>query len=1188
MKQIFKGVILTAALAAVSVLLVMGFLLKDGTKTEDYIDQSLFYLDTPEERICTDSESGLSYAQGEILVSFDRAMDMREAKAAAKRHGAKLVGLIGSTGDCQWLFSGEYTLADLKKMASELKCEEGITGAWANYVTEIGINGLADASPQEGGNWSDAVAGSGEENWSDTVTGSGEGNWFDVLTGLAEKDGKKLDRESLEQLKNSLNALSERYSEELKTYLNETPDKIKENWEAYVREFQNRSSMNKEAEELIHADEARESFWWQTRDGKLVPPIDVGIIDTFFDTDQGDVGFAETFFNPDSEWLKERAEDVSIFEKDQIQHGTHVAGILGAACNNGRGLDGMYPLAWEGAKFRSHLYGVSMRKGDRMSDKRRTNIFHSGVALELLFRNGVRLVNYSVGYTGETLKKLKRGEKSLGEEEEYFGNYLQKSLENGREFLLVCAAGNESQTIDSSLNNEFNCISMERYPSVYQRILVVGACGNDGKLADFSNGGNRVDLVAPGEDIWSTVPVSEPGTRKGYKKMGGTSQATPYVTGTAAMVWTLQPELRGDEVKALLISSSTRKVDGYALLDAEAAVDACILARRQTNQEAEGSGKNENTKNSKQLFDSVRYDDEDIRRLLEKYYRETLVPQFGRVSQAPVRAILHSGEAVSGAEGAERSLQELGQQMAQTGEEIMAFRKKLRAAAEGITGYRIDDFDEDGSPELLLMRTEVEEREGTEYLQSFLEMFEYSFSAKKVILQDYMELGRSICLEQYPQNQVALFQQNVKGSPLIVWGIDSIGADSEHEDTYRVSVLRYKDEMFLYRAASGYGFWEDDDLRSMEAKAERSQEIDEIRYGKSEEALGPAFVPVRPDLFNDEWGHNGKTLVPLEELAEAGLASDKLRSDGARAGFCQKLRQTAEGEETVCYFDRSFSDSFAEIPGEGNERYPIGELMVNRPTLPGPVEKAYDIQGYGAAAKQQEDDAQKNHWLDETDVENQAEKQTEAQTDFVPDTSDMQYEVQIGKLEESHASAEYPIFSATGGMNGKGVEAVNQLFYEEALRMVTEQEPEMRRMDEEIKASGGAGQAFFEITVSSVWMEGNRCSVVQYYRSYTGGTHGYGYRVAHSYDLITGKELSMGELLGCGEEKAKEAVVAAYRKEIIGQVENITEEKIRENFDQMTYWMTEEGMWVSIPTNVIASYAAGPQEALVTPELAER
>lgn len=83
---------------------------------------------------------------------------------------------------------------------------------------------------------------------------------------------------------------------------------------------------------------------------------------------------------------------------------------------------------------------------------------------------------------------------------------------------------------------------------------------------------------------------------------------------------------------------------------------------------------------------------------------------------------------------------------------------------------------------------------------------------------------------------------------------------------------------------------------------------------------------------------------------------------------------------------------------------------------------------------------------------------------------------------------------------------------------------------------------------------GSVYSVLLYDYSYLGGAHGYGYQVGCNYDLQTGKELTMGDLLGCAEKAAEEAVVAAYRKNIIGQVENITEDSIRGAFDIMEYW----------------------------------
>lgn len=317
MKHIAKEMILTAALIIAGGLIVSGFFLTEEARTETYIDDALFFQETSEERICTDEQSGISFAQGEILVSFEGEMDKRAAEAIAEKNGAKLVGLIESTGNCQWQFEGDYTLAELKEKAAKLEEQDGVTMAMVNYVTEIGTNGMVE----------------------ETETGD------------------------------------------------PTP-----------------SGMNYEAENLIGAISARASFWNWIKTHK-VTPADVGIIDSYFETEHNDLYFEETFFNPDSDWMEKRMSDKSLssHELGQLQHGTHVAGIIGAVCYNDRGLDGMYPLgSSETITIRaSHLYGVSLFNLSRQGERRRMNSFSEEAALELLFRNGVKLINYSIGYGGD-------------------------------------------------------------------------------------------------------------------------------------------------------------------------------------------------------------------------------------------------------------------------------------------------------------------------------------------------------------------------------------------------------------------------------------------------------------------------------------------------------------------------------------------------------------------------------------------------------------------------------------------------------------------------------------------------------------------------------------------------------------------------------------------------------------------
>lgn len=97
-------------------------------------------------------------------------------------------------------------------------------------------------------------------------------------------------------------------------------------------------------------------------------------------------------------------------------------------------------------------------------------------------------------------------------------------------------------------------------------------------VSSFSNGGTRVDIVAPGVDIESTVGISRVGDGNGYAKMSGTSMAAPHVAGVAVLVYSPNPNLSGAEVKKIICETAigTFVHDGCGLLNAKAAVEQAI------------------------------------------------------------------------------------------------------------------------------------------------------------------------------------------------------------------------------------------------------------------------------------------------------------------------------------------------------------------------------------------------------------------------------------------------------------------------------------------------------------------------------------------------------------------------------------------------------------------------------------
>lgn len=206
-------------------------------------------------------------------------------------------------------------------------------------------------------------------------------------------------------------------------------------------------------------------------------------------------------------------------------HGTHVAGIV-AAKNNGSGVVGVAP----GAKIIA-LKVLNKSGGGRPSD------IIAAIDWVTKHADKVDVVNMSLGFL-------------RGKGADLMHQAIKKSVEKG--VLYVVAAGNESSNIYEHERSPLNCI-----PASYPEVMTVSAMvdsdgvsggygpltdlGADDKLAYFSNFSDRpipgnpvvspgagIDVAAPGVDILSTAP------RNKYKKMSGTSMASPYVAGVVA------------------------------------------------------------------------------------------------------------------------------------------------------------------------------------------------------------------------------------------------------------------------------------------------------------------------------------------------------------------------------------------------------------------------------------------------------------------------------------------------------------------------------------------------------------------------------------------------------------------------------------------------------------------------------
>ncbi len=188
---------------------------------------------------------------------------------------------------------------------------------------------------------------------------------------------------------------------------------------------------------------------------------------------------------------------------DEIGHGTHVAGIIGAEGNNGTGVAG---VNWTTRIMALKFLGMS--GGGTTSDA----IACIDYMLEMKSRGAnIRVANCSWGSTARS---------------EALGDAIDQAVKKG--IVFVCAAGNSGVDADRQ----------PHYPSSYESdgVLSVAALAPDERLAPFSNyGAESVDIAAPGVDILSTLPDGN------YGFASGTSMASPFVAGVAALVAADEP-----------------------------------------------------------------------------------------------------------------------------------------------------------------------------------------------------------------------------------------------------------------------------------------------------------------------------------------------------------------------------------------------------------------------------------------------------------------------------------------------------------------------------------------------------------------------------------------------------------------------------------------------------------------------
>ncbi|MCL2247130.1 MAG: S8 family serine peptidase, partial [Lentimicrobiaceae bacterium] len=278
---------------------------------------------------------------------------------------------------------------------------------------------------------------------------------------------------------------------------------------------------------------------WQITLGKGVT---VAVIDNGIQLDHIDLA-------PNISSLSYDTETHSSPSKLYWFHGTHVAGIIGAVKDNGIQVVGVAP--------ESTLMSISNSIQPNPSSQ-----INRASGINWAWENGADIINCSWGTSGIYVDAIA----------EAIDNALTLGR-NGKGAIVVFASGNEynySIPFPANANSD---------------ILVVGAMDITGHRADFSNFGDELDIVAPGRTIFSTIPFNS------ADYMDGTSQAAPHVSGVAALVLSINPDLTGLQVRDIIETTAQKVRDklyeyqpyfrpngtwceqmGYGLVDAYSAV----------------------------------------------------------------------------------------------------------------------------------------------------------------------------------------------------------------------------------------------------------------------------------------------------------------------------------------------------------------------------------------------------------------------------------------------------------------------------------------------------------------------------------------------------------------------------------------------------------------------------------------
>lgn len=214
---------------------------------------------------------------------------------------------------------------------------------------------------------------------------------------------------------------------------------------------------------------------------------------------------------------------------DGDEHGTHVAGTIGAAGGNGLGVAG---VVWDVEMISTKFLGPN---GGYVSDVVKALDYLT----DLKIRHGINIVASNNSWGG-------------GGYSQALADAIARSAR--ADILFIAAAGNggsdgvgDNNDLTANYPSNYNTAATAGYDSV----VAVAGISSSGTLASWSNyGSTTVDLGAPGVGIWSTLPGGS------YGSYSGTSMATPHVTGAVALYASTHAGASANQIRTAILDAA--------------------------------------------------------------------------------------------------------------------------------------------------------------------------------------------------------------------------------------------------------------------------------------------------------------------------------------------------------------------------------------------------------------------------------------------------------------------------------------------------------------------------------------------------------------------------------------------------------------------------------------------------------